>query len=134
MKDNNPAKDWLNEIIYRLSRPYILALALIFTLIPSDKLTNALQSGAEFLKIDTDARAGAMSSAGAASAMGISAIAYNPAGIASMGKGEAALSHSAWYLGSAHDFVGVGMVFGRGAGLEDRDWGLANPIPRLLSV
>ena len=33
----------------------------------------------------------------------------NPAGIAAMGKGEGTISHSTWYLGSAHDFVGAGL-------------------------
>jgi len=112
----NHKKDWVNEIVFILSRPYIFALVLAFIFIPSTQISHALESGAEFLRIDTDARAGAMSSAGAASATGISAITYNPAGLASMTRGEAALSHSAWYLGSAHDFIGVGMALGNGAG------------------
>ncbi|OGR69107.1 MAG: hypothetical protein A2081_06270 [Elusimicrobia bacterium GWC2_61_19] len=110
MKNKNTPHDTLNKAVYLLSRPWVLTLLLLLVLIPSAKISEALESGAEFLRIDTDARAGAMSSAGAASAMGISAIFYNPAGLASMGKGEAALSHSAWYLGSAHDFVGAGFT------------------------
>ena len=51
-----------------------------------------------------------MASAGAASVSGISAMAYNPAGMVSIGKGEGTISHSAWYLGSAHDFVGAGFT------------------------
>ncbi|MBU2574033.1 MAG: PorV/PorQ family protein, partial [Elusimicrobia bacterium] len=125
---NNPKKDWLNEIVYLLSRPWALGVALVFVLMPSGKLTDALESGAEFLKIDTDAKAGAMSSAGAASAMGISAITYNPAGIASIGKGEAALSHSAWYLGSAHDFMGAGFALPGSAG-----WKMGLSFTRLSS-
>jgi hypothetical protein len=101
--------DLLNRIVYRLSRPWVLGAALLFVLVPSTKISSALESGAEFLRIDTDARAGAMASAGAASATGISAMAYNPAGIAAMGKGEGTISHSTWYLGSAHDFVGAGL-------------------------
>ena len=114
----------MNSFIYYFSRPWLLGAALIFIFIPSTKISQALESGAEFLRIDTDARAGAMSSAGAASAMGISAITYNPAGIVSIGKGEAALSHSAWYLGSVHDFVGAGMVLGREAGIGSGGAGL----------
>lgn len=108
--------DMLNRIVYLLSRPWVLGAALMFVFIPSTKISQALESGAEFLRIDTDARAGAMSSAGAASAMGISAITYNPAGLASVKRGEAALSHSAWYLGSAHDFVGAGFAMPWSAG------------------
>ncbi|OGR67527.1 MAG: hypothetical protein A2X30_02690 [Elusimicrobia bacterium GWB2_63_16] len=100
----------VNRAVYLLSRPWVFAPMLLLVLIPSAKLSQALESGAEFLRIDTDARAGAMSSAGAASASGISALNYNPAGLASMAKGEAALSHSAWYLGSSHDFAGAGFT------------------------
>ena len=110
MKDKTTPHDMLTRIVYLLARPWVLAAALIFVFTPSVKISQALESGAEFLRIDTDARAGAMSSAGAASAMGISAIAYNPAGLASMDRGEAALSHSAWYLGTAYDFLGAGFA------------------------
>ncbi|MBI4801846.1 MAG: hypothetical protein HY796_04915 [Elusimicrobia bacterium] len=116
MKDNNPVKDWLNEIIYRLSRPYILVLALIFTLIPSGKLTEALESGAEFLKIDTDAKAVAMGSAYTAIASGIDAIHYNPSGMAALNRVEAGFSHTNWLLGSSHDFIGIAMPVSQGIG------------------
>lgn len=118
----------LNRIVYQLSRPWVLVGALVFLILPSAKISEALESGAEFLRIDTDARAGAMSSAGAASAMGISAMSYNPAGIASIGKGEAALSHSAWYLGSAHDFVGAGFALPGASG-----WKMGLSFTRLSS-
>ncbi len=110
MKDKTNPHDMMNRIVYLLSRPWVLGAALVFVFTPSVKISEALESGAEFLRIDTDARAGAMSSAGAASAMGISAIAYNPAGLSSMSKGEAALSHSALYLGTVHDFIGAGFA------------------------
>jgi len=115
MKDNNPKKDWLNEIVYRLSRPYILVLALIFTLIPSGKLTDALESGAEFLKIDTDAKAVAMGSAYTAMANGIEAIHYNPSGLAGLKRAEAGFSHTNWLLDSSHDFIGIAMPMGKKA-------------------
>ncbi len=118
MKNKTNPHELLNRIVYLLSKPWVLGAALVFVLVPSIKISEALESGAEFLRIDTDARAGAMSSAGAASAMGISAIAYNPAGLASMVKGEAALSHSAWFLGSAHDFAGAGFALPGSAGLK----------------
>ena len=116
MKNKTDPQDRLNRIVYLLSRPWALGAALIFVFTPSVKISQALESGAEFLRIDTDARAGAMSSAGAASATGISAITYNPAGLASMKHGEAALSHSALYLGTAHDFAGAGFALPGSAG------------------
>jgi len=109
-----PQHDVANRVFYALSRPWVLALLLMFVLLPSAMISQALESGAEFLRLDTDARAGAMSSGGTASAMGISAISYNPAGLVSMSRGEAALSHSAWYLGSMHDFVGAGFGMAKG--------------------
>jgi len=121
-------KGLVNEIIFIFSKPYVCTLILAFLLIPPTKISRALESGAEFLRIDTDARSGAMSSAGAALSQGISAITYNPAGIASMDKGEAALSHSAWYLGSAHDFVGAGFAMPWSAG-----WKMGLSFTRLSS-
>lgn len=109
-----PQQDIANRVFYVLSRPWVLVLLLMLVLLPSAMISQALESGAEFLRIDTDARAGALSSGGTASAMGISAISYNPAGLAFMAKGEAALSHSAWYLGSMHDFVGAGFGMAKG--------------------
>jgi len=70
---------------------------------------NAAQTGAQFLKIDTDARLSGMASAGVASALGVNALNYNPAGLAAMTGPEAAFSHSQWLMDSTHDFIGFGM-------------------------
>jgi hypothetical protein len=70
---------------------------------------NAAQTGAQFLTIDTDARLSGMASAGVASALGVNALSYNPAGLAGMTGPEAAFSHSRWLLDSTHDFIGFGM-------------------------
>ena len=128
MENKNNPPDLVNRIVYLLSRPWVLGAALIFVFTPSVKISEALESGAEFLRIDTDARAGAMSSAGAASAMGVSAISYNPAGLASLKHGEAVLSHSALYLGTAHDFAGAGFSMPGSAG-----WKMGLSIARLSS-
>ena len=128
MKNKTNPHDMLNRIVYLLSKPWVLGAALVFVFTPSVKISEALESGADFLRIDTDARAGAMSSAGAASAMGISAIAYNPAGLASLKHGEAALSHSALYLGTAHDFAGAGFALPGSAG-----WKMGLSFARLSS-
>lgn len=69
----------------------------------------AAQTGAQFLKIDTDARLSGMASAGVASALGVNALNYNPAGLAAMTGPEAAFSHSQWLMDSTHDFIGFGM-------------------------
>ncbi len=72
----------------------------------------AAGTGAQFLKIDTDARLSGMASAGAASVYGISAINYNPAGLSSITGAEAAFSHSKWLMDASHDFVGFGIETG----------------------
>ena len=128
MKNKTNPHEMMNRIVYLLSRPWVLGAALVFVFTPSVKISQALESGAEFLRIDTDARSGAMSSAGVASAMGISAISYNPAGLASIKHGEAALSHSAWFLGSAHDFAGAGFTLPGSAG-----WKMGLSFARLSS-
>jgi len=128
MKNKTNPHEMMNRTVYLLSRPWVLAAALAFVFTPSVKISQALESGAEFLRIDTDARSGAMSSAGVASAMGISAISYNPAGLASIKHGEAALSHSAWFLGSAHDFAGAGFTLPGSAG-----WKMGLSFARLSS-
>ncbi|MGD9643955.1 MAG: PorV/PorQ family protein [Elusimicrobiales bacterium] len=70
---------------------------------------NAAQTGAQFLKIDTDARLSGMASAGVASALGVNALNYNPAGLSAINSPEVAFSHSQWLMDSSHDFVGFGM-------------------------
>ncbi|HBB68188.1 MAG: hypothetical protein A2X28_11270 [Elusimicrobia bacterium GWA2_56_46] len=83
----------------------------------------ALETGAEFLKIDTDARAVSMGSAYTATADGINSLSYNPAGLASIKSAEFGFSHTTWLMDSRHDFVGVGMPFGnktRGVGSGKR--------------
>lgn len=101
--------DMANEVLYRLTRPWAAALALGVLLLPSARLGSALESGAEFLRIDTDARAGGMASAGAASSFGVNALTYNPAGLAALRGGELAFSHTQWLPGSTHDFIGAGL-------------------------
>ena len=121
----NPKKNWLNEAIYIASRPWFLILALFFVFMPAAKMSEALESGAEFLRIDTDARAVSMGSAYTAAADGVNAISYNPAGLASLRGVEFGFSHTNWLLDSKHDFIGIGMPMGLGAGSGLRGAGLA---------
>lgn len=74
---------------------------------------NAAQTGAQFLKIDTDARLSGMASAGVASALGVNALNYNPAGLSAINSPEVAFSHSQWLMDSSHDFIGFGMPVGK---------------------
>lgn len=78
-------------------------------LLVSSVAANAAQTGAQFLKIDTDARLSGMASAGVASALGVSALNYNPSGLAAITGPETAFSHSQWLMDSSHDFIGFGL-------------------------
>ena len=61
---------------------------------------------AEFLKIGVGARANAMAESFAAVADDASALFYNPAGITEFDKNQIAISHSTWFVGLQHDFIG----------------------------
>ena len=127
-------KDWANEIVFILSRPYVFAIILAFLFIPAAKISQALESGAEFLKIDTDARAVSMGSAYTAAADGVNAIAYNPAGLASLKGVEFGFSHTNWLLDSKHDFLGLGMPLKNGGGLlPSGNWVMGLGVTRLTS-
>lgn len=67
-----------------------------------------LNSGAAFLKIGTGARPEAMGGAYTAVANDISALHYNPAGLASLMKKEAGITHTEYLLDSKFDFIGYG--------------------------
>jgi len=67
----------------------------------------AVETGAEFLRIDTTARAVSMGSAYTAMADGVNSICYNPAGLSSVKGMELGFTHTNWLLDSMHDFVGV---------------------------
>ena len=69
----------------------------------------AARTGAQFLVIDTDARFSGMASAGLASARGVSALGYNPAGLSTVSSPELAFSHGKWLMDSNHDHIGFGM-------------------------
>ncbi|HBB66566.1 MAG TPA: hypothetical protein DCZ93_04570 [Elusimicrobia bacterium] len=88
----------------------IIIFSALFAASPAAR---AVETGAQFLKIDTDARLSGMASAGAASVYGISALSYNPAGLSSIAGPEVAFSHSKWLMDSSHDFVGFGTTIGK---------------------
>jgi hypothetical protein len=90
------------------------------TLLLVSNTVKAAVTGAQFLKIDTDARLSGMASAGVSSELGISALNYNPAGLNAIAGPEVAFSHSKWFMDANHDFVGFGMPlkgFGLGIGI-----------------
>ena len=99
----------INKIIHALNRPWVLILGIGFICIPTTKMTEALESGAEFLRIDTDARIVSMGSTFAASAEGVNSMMYNPAMMSTVKTTEFGFSHTKWLLDSTHNFIGFAM-------------------------
>lgn len=87
-------------------KAFYLAMPLLFSL---SGPAHALNTGASFLKIDTDARAVSMGSAYTALASGVNSMGYNPAGLASAKGVELGFSHTNWIMDSRHDFIGAAM-------------------------
>lgn len=83
----------------------------------SQTFDNVGTSGAQFLKLDVDARSVAMGGANAAITHGAMALYYNPAGIANMDRNSLAFSYTDWiadikynYLAYARPISGIGNV------------------------
>ncbi|HAH08444.1 MAG TPA: hypothetical protein DCM05_18285 [Elusimicrobia bacterium] len=81
-------------------------IKLLLLLLSLNAEAATLNSGAAFLKIGTGARPEAMGGAYTALADDVSALHYNPAGLASLFKRELGITHTEYLLGSKFDFVG----------------------------
>lgn len=96
-----------------MKRTIITLLALAIS-VPA----GAAGNGADFLRIDTAARAVSMGSAYTALADGSGAIGYNPAGLASVRGMEVGFTHTQWLMDTTHDFISAAMPLGKaGKGL-----------------
>lgn len=92
------------------STKLIASLTIIALLVPglgAQSLTKSGTTAAQFLKIDVGPRAIAMGGAFTATANDISAIYWNPAGLASNLSGEAFFNHTDWFLDIAMEYAGV---------------------------
>lgn len=111
MKKNTSNERNLN-VINALARPWALGPLLALALTPSAAVVGALESGAEFLNLDTGARAVAMGSAYTAASDGANSLAYNPAGLASAARPELGFTHTSWLLDTTHDHIAAAMPAG----------------------
>jgi len=88
-----------------------IRIAILITLfvsgISAQSLTKSGTTAAQFLKIDVGPRAIAMGGAFTATADDISALYWNPAGLASNLSGEAIFNHTDWFLDIAMEYAGV---------------------------
>ncbi|MBN1637740.1 MAG: PorV/PorQ family protein [Ignavibacteriales bacterium] len=88
---------------------YILLMVSILSIcnLYSQTLSKTGTTAAQFLKIPVGPRAIAMGGAFTATANDISAIYWNPAGLATKNSGEAGFNHINWFADIDYDFAGV---------------------------
>ncbi len=97
----------------------LLLLALLLSVPASAKSSAAAgTSGAQFLKLGSGARAGAMADAFTAVADDAFAAYYNPAGLARLQRPQLAGAHSALFQGVSYQTLALVVPFGRGEGRE----------------
>ena len=84
----------------------VFIIVMIFEL-SAQSLTKSGTTAAQFLKIDVGPRAIAMGGAFTATANDVSALYWNPAGLASNLSGEAFFNHTDWFLDIAMEYAGV---------------------------
>lgn len=90
----------------------IALLLLSLSLVPASAFAN---SGAAFLKLGAGARAHGLGSAYTAAADDVSALYWNPAGLARLEKREAAAMHAELYQDTRYDFIGYAQPAAGGA-------------------
>ena len=81
----------------------------LFTVLSFISINARANSGADFLKIDTDARTVSMGSAYTAVSNGVNSLNYNPAGLSGLESAELGLSHTTWIMDSRIDFAGIAL-------------------------
>ena len=73
--------------------------------VPATEFDNLGTSGAQFLKLDVDARVVALGGANAAITRGAMALYYNPAGIANMDENSVAFSYTDWIADIKYNYL-----------------------------
>jgi len=86
---------------------FFVIMIVLISKLSAQSLTKSGTTAAQFLKIDVGPRAIAMGGAFTATANDISALYWNPAGIASNLSGEAFFNHTDWFLDIAMEYAGV---------------------------
>ncbi|NOX37017.1 MAG: PorV/PorQ family protein [Calditrichaeota bacterium] len=106
---------YLEEFIADRSRMLIgilLAGAIIFAAHPLLAVSKKGTSVAQFLKIGVGARAAAMGSAFVGLANDVTALYWNPAGIARLDRPQFMAAHTEWFADLNHEFMGLSLPLG----------------------
>lgn len=97
----------------------LVSSALLLAALPASALSSAAgTSGAQFLKLGSGARAGAMADAFAAIADDANAAYYNPAGLARLKGAQLSGAHSSLFQGVSYQTLNFVVPFGRDEGRE----------------
>jgi len=111
-----------NQIKITWTLIVMLTLA-VNTVIHAGDLKKVAQSGMQYLKIGLDAQMVGRGEAGISSVKGLSALYWNPAGLADMRKKELSFSHNAWIADISLDALAIGYNMGHlGAFSIDAVW------------
>ncbi|MCM2303764.1 MAG: PorV/PorQ family protein, partial [Elusimicrobia bacterium] len=101
-----------------IKRYSALLAALLLLAGPASAASSKGTSGAQFLKLGSGARAGAMADAFTAVADDANAAYYNPAGLARLARPQLGGAHSALFQGVSYQTLSFVVPFGRGEGRE----------------
>lgn len=87
----------------------ILFVLWVVALVPLEATTKVGTSSGQFLKIGVGARAAGMAGSFNASASDVTAVYWNPAGLAGLSKNEFIISHIDWLAGISYDFLAMAL-------------------------
>lgn len=98
---------WVTDVIFDKMRGMGLLLFLMLSNpLQSQDVTKVATTIGTFLKLDVGARAASVGGAYVALANDATTMAWNPAGMAAVGRNSLAVSHSLLYAGISHSYIG----------------------------
>jgi hypothetical protein len=102
---------------------FLVLLVAVLCLSPDSRLLAAPgQTGLSFLTLGAGARAASMANAQVAVASDVTALFWNPAGLAEVKTREIAVSHTEWFEGIRYEFAGLAFDFGKNAAALGFQW------------
>lgn len=93
-------------------RTVLIFAAILFCFTTTSWAVDPASSGSTFLRIPVGARASALGEAFSPLANDVSAAYWNPAGLTQLHRNQISATHSEWFQGLRHDFLGYSMPWG----------------------